>query len=116
MVAGGTWGMAEPYGAMAKRHELRYLLRRLAIIPVFRHPGLFLHRRRVSATHHPFQAWLSPHRPTMRETSMGSSEGKQIEAWNIFSNNFATSVGSASLGLGSSMTITRSWGPGTILW
>jgi hypothetical protein len=40
------------------------------------------------------------------------TEGKQIEAWNIFSNNFATSVGSAGLGLGSSMTITRSWGPG----
>jgi hypothetical protein len=40
------------------------------------------------------------------------TEGKQIEAWNIFANNFATSVGSASLGLGSSMTITRAWGPG----
>lgn len=40
------------------------------------------------------------------------AEAKEIQAWNIFANNFASRIGSASLGLASSMTITRSWGPG----
>lgn len=35
------------------------------------------------------------------------SEGKEIQAWNLFSNNFVDHIGSASLGLQSTMTITR---------
>ena len=40
------------------------------------------------------------------------TEGKEIQAWNIFNNNFSDRIGSASLGLASSMTISRAWGPG----
>ena len=40
------------------------------------------------------------------------TEPKEIQAWNIFNNNFSDRIGSASLGLASAMTITRAWGPG----
>ena len=40
------------------------------------------------------------------------TEGKEIQAWNIFNNSFADRIGSASLGLASSMNIRRAWGPG----
>src|SRR5215469_7631178 len=40
------------------------------------------------------------------------AEGKEIQAWNLFSNNFVDRVGSARLGLSSSMTFRRAWGPG----
>lgn len=39
-------------------------------------------------------------------------EAKEIQAWNIFSNSASTSIGSAGLGLPSSMTLRRAWGPG----
>jgi hypothetical protein len=40
------------------------------------------------------------------------AEAKEIQAWNIFNNNFSDRIGSSSLGLASSMKITRAWGPG----
>ncbi len=40
------------------------------------------------------------------------TEGKEIQAWNIFNNSFADRIGSAGLGLASSMNIRRAWGPG----
>ena len=40
------------------------------------------------------------------------TEGKEIQAWNLFNNSFADRIGSAGLGLASSMNIRRAWGPG----
>lgn len=44
--------------------------------------------------------------------SSSLTERKEIQAWNIFNNNFSDRIGSSSLGLGSTMRITRAWGPG----
>ena len=40
------------------------------------------------------------------------TEGKEIQAWNLFNNNFSDRIGSSGLGLASSMTITRAGRPG----
>ena len=40
------------------------------------------------------------------------SEAKEIQAWNIFSNNFVDRIGSSSLGLQTSMLIRRAGTPG----
>jgi hypothetical protein len=39
------------------------------------------------------------------------TEFKEIQAWNIFADNFVDRVGSSGLGLPNQMTITRAWGP-----
>jgi hypothetical protein len=39
------------------------------------------------------------------------TEPKEIQAWNIFANDFVASVGSGSLGLPASMTIQRAMAP-----
>jgi hypothetical protein len=41
------------------------------------------------------------------------TEDKEIQAWNIFTNNFVSRIGSAHLGLGTSMQITRTGHLGT---
>jgi hypothetical protein len=40
------------------------------------------------------------------------SEGKEIQAWNFFNNNFVDRIGSSSLGLLSSMVIQKAGNPG----
>lgn len=46
------------------------------------------------------------------ELTSSLTEFKEIQAWNLFANNFVGRIGSSGLGLGRTMTITRAWGPG----